>query len=127
MTINLGRPATTPCPSGETTIYIIHSTFTPLPNPLHLWSADLCQFVSTPFKSEQNPEPLLKLQTIGSQIIRNHFAKKKTFTLVASYLPHICLYWPHICQVMALCTGLYLLLALTERLLVSAVDTEKKE
>ena len=89
MTINLGRPATTPCPSGETSFCIIHSTFTPLLCLTLSTSADLCQFVSTPFKSEQNPEPL-KLQTIGSQIIRNHFAKKNLYSgglIFTSYLP----------------------------------------
>ena len=88
MTINLGRPATTPCPSGETTFCIIHSTFTPLMNPLQLcWPLSIC--VNTIQK-------WTKSRTIA----------EATDNRVADYQKPFCkkkplLWWPHIYLIFA--------------------------
>ena len=96
MTINLGRPATTPCPSGETTFCIIHSTFTPLLNPLQP-----CRPLSICVNTIQK---WTKSRTIAEATdnrvadYQKPFCKKKNLysggLIFTSYLPRLASYLP---------------------------------
>ena len=109
MTINLGRPATTPCPSGETTFCIIHSTFTPLMNPLQLcWPLSICVNTiqkwtksrtiaeATDNRVADYQKPFCKKNLYSGGLIFTSYLPLLTsyLPLLASYLPRLASYLP---------------------------------